>query len=165
MIVAETERLILREMKPLDAASVYELNSDPEVIKYTGDRSFRDLAEAQEFLAKYDHYKKYGFGRWAVLDKTTGGFLGWCGLKYTPEAGEHDIGFRFFKKEWNKGYATESARKCLDLGFSRFDLKWIVGRAQSENTASIHVLKKIGLTFWKNGACGERDGVIYRIEK
>ena len=44
------------------------------------------------------HYEKYDFGRWAVIDKENDAFLGWCGLKFTPELAEYDIGFRFFKK-------------------------------------------------------------------
>jgi ribosomal-protein-alanine N-acetyltransferase len=165
MFITETPRLHLREITVDDAKNAYELNLDPEVIKYTGDGPFSSIEDARDFLSKYDHYKKYGFGRWAVINKTDNDFLGWCGLKYTEEKNEFDVGFRFFKKHWNKGYATESAKACIDLGFNKFNMDRIVGRAMKENTASINVLKKIGLTFWKNDTCGGEDGVIYLIGK
>ncbi len=33
-----------------------------------------------------------------------------------------------------------------------------------ENLASIKVLQKIGLQYWKDGECGNEDDVIYKIE-
>ncbi|MCE3229649.1 MAG: GCN5-related N-acetyltransferase, partial [Bacteroidetes bacterium] len=152
-MITETKRLMLREITTNDAEQAYLLNLDPEVIRYTGDEAFKTIDEARSFLEKYDSYKKYGYGRWGVIDKSNNEFLGWCGLKYSPESNEHDIGFRFFKKHWNKGYATEAALACLDLGFNKFNMPFIVGRAAKENTASIHVLKKIGLTYLKDEMC------------
>ena len=49
---------------------------------------------ALTFATTYTHYRDYGYGRWAVLHRPTGGFLGWCGLKYHPETRETDLGFR-----------------------------------------------------------------------
>jgi [ribosomal protein S5]-alanine N-acetyltransferase len=163
VIILETKRLYLREMTPDDAQKAFLLNLDPDVIKYTGDRPFESVQHAKEFLTAYDHYKKYGFGRWAVIHKETDELLGWCGLKYTEADDEHDVGFRFFKKHWNKGYATESAKACVNIGFQKFKLKEIVGRAMKENEASIRVLEKTGLSFWKESECGGEPGVIYRI--
>lgn len=163
MIIAETERLILREMMASDAEKAYRLNLDPEVIKYTGDAPFPSIEEARIFLANYSSYKKYGFGRWAVEDKVSGEFLGWCGLKYLEDENTHDIGFRFLKKHWGKGFATESARVCLDLGFTRFKIPEIIGRAAKENTASINVLQKLGLKYLRDGDCHGDSAVIYII--
>lgn len=163
-IVLETERLFLREHTIDDAEYAYNLNLDPEVIKYTGDESFESIDEAQKFLLSYNHYKKYGFGRWAVINKVTQEYLGWCGLKYTPELDEYDIGYRLFKKHWNKGYASEAAIACLKIGFNKFGMKTIVGRAMKENNASIKVLQKIGLTYCEVRSCGDKDNVVYKIE-
>lgn len=163
-IILETERLFLREISVEDAENAYLLNIDPDVIKYTGDGPFESVEEAGIFLKNYDHYKKYGFGRWGVILKNNNEFLGWCGLKYTPEDDEYDVGFRFFKKHWNKGYATESATACLEIGNNKFGMKTIVGRAMKENTASIRVLNKIGLTYYKDSTCGGEESVIYKIE-
>ncbi len=143
-MIAQTSRLYLRDLTPQDAENFYHLNLDPEVIQYTGDAAFNSIEEAKTFLENYDHYEKYGFGRWAVIRLSDKAFLGWCGLKYAPELDEVDLGFRFFKKYWNQGFATEAATLCLELGFKQFRLKRIVGRAMSENLASIRVLAKLG---------------------
>ena len=156
----ETERLYLREITPADAQFAYDLNLDEEVIRYTGDDAFESVEEAKEFFEKYDHYSKYGFGRWAVVRKSDDEILGWCGLKYSEEKDEFDIGFRFFRKHWNSGYATESAIACLNVGFEKFNMKTIVGRARKENFASIRVLEKLGLTHSKSY---EEDGQNWEV--
>jgi RimJ/RimL family protein N-acetyltransferase len=152
-------------MTPADGESAYLLNSDPDVIRYTGDRAFESIEQASEFLAKYDHYSKYGFGRWAVINKNTHAFVGWCGLKYTADKKEFDIGYRLHKKFWNMGFATESATPCISLGFEKFNMPSIVGRAMKQNGASIRVLEKIGLKYWKDDLCDGKDGVIYKIDR
>lgn len=162
-IIIEIEHLILREHNAGDAEKAYPLNLDPDVIKHTGDDAFASIDEARTFLINYEHYIKYGFGRWIVLDKQTHEFLGWCGLKYTPELDEFDVGYRFFKKHLNKGYATEAASACLKLGFEKFGMKTIVGRAMKKNVASIKLLEKLGLTYFEERDCGMHDGVMYKI--
>jgi RimJ/RimL family protein N-acetyltransferase len=68
-------------------------------------------------------------------------FLGWCGLKYLFETNEVDLGYRFMKKFWGKGYATEAALACIEYGFATLNLHQIVGRALPGNLASIKVLE------------------------
>lgn len=161
--VAETDRLLLIEITPNEAEFAYRLNLDPEVIKYTGDEAFDSIEEARAFLEKYDHYEKYGFGRWGVVLKETNKLIGWCGLKYTKELKEHDIGFRFFKNHWNKGYATEATIASLQIGFEKFNMTEIVGRAHGKNIGSIRVLEKSGLKFEKKIDFEGEDGVLFKI--
>ena len=162
--ILETNRLIIRELNVDDSKNCYELNLNPNVIKYTGDKAFQNVTEAQLFLKNYNDYKKNGFGRWAVINKTNKEFLGWCGLKYSKTLNETDIGFRFFEKNWNKGYATESAKACLKYGFENLKLETIVGRVMEKNLASIKVLKKIGLHFEREFIFDEHKGLLYKIE-
>lgn len=139
--VFETQRLLLRELNVSDAEPFFNLNASAEVLKYTGDKAFQSISEAETFLKNYADYERNGFGRWAVVSKDKNAFLGWCGLKLNEEKCI-DLGFRFFQKNWGKGYATESARASLELGFNHFKVEEILGRAAKDNHASIRVLKK-----------------------
>ena len=161
--IVETPRLILREMTPDDAYFFYALNQNYEVIKYTGDRPFENLATARRFLENYDQYKKYGYGRWAVILRETGEWLGWCGLKYEEEFMHTDIGYRFFQKHWGKGYATESAKASLEYGFGKLGIERIVGRAMKANVPSIRIFKKLGMTFVKDIECDCMPAVLYEV--
>ncbi|MGU3373586.1 GNAT family N-acetyltransferase [Chryseobacterium sp. M5A1_1a] len=163
--ILETDRFLLRELTVDDAMSFYELNENPKVIQYTGDRSFESVEEAMTFLQNYKDYEENGYGRWAVIDKSNNEFMGWCGLKYDSSKNETDLGFRFFEKFWNRGMATECAIACLKYGLDQLKLKKIVGRAMSENIASIKVLQKLGFTFDKEFDFDGHKGVIYTIEK
>lgn len=162
--ITTTERLCLREMTTADAEHAYLLNSDPEVVRHTGDGPFASPEAARTFLAAYPDYRIHGFGRWAVVRSTDEAWLGWCGLKRHPN-GDVDLGYRLMRRYWGQGYATEAGRACLDLGFDRFGLDLIIGRVARENTASIRVLEKLGMRYWKTDVCEhDPEALIYRID-
>ena len=106
--------------------------------------------------------KKMEYGRWACIDKSNNEYLGWCGLKLN-EQDMVDIGFRFFRKYWGKGYATESAKACLEYGFEELEIKEIIGRVAKDNIASIRVLEKLKMEYWKEDLCNNLDAIYYRI--
>ena len=150
-IFAETERLILRELIPADAEGMFEMDSDPDVHLYLGNRPVKSIRQSIaeiEFIRK--QYAENGIGRWAVIEKATGNFVGWSGLKFIKEATNnhidyYDLGYRFSKRFWGKGYATETAMAARDYGFNELKLNEIIGIADINNLGSIHVLEKVGL--------------------
>lgn len=142
----ETGRLRFREMHPGDAQAMFDLNSDPEVVRYTGDGPFESAEAARIFLENYrEVYKRVGYARWIVELKSTGEILGWSGLKFWPEKNSVDVGYRFYKKYWGNGYASESAKASIDYGFNVLKLERIVAHARKENVASLRVLEKCGM--------------------
>lgn len=147
-VIIETNRLLLRNFTEDDAHLLYELNLDPEVIKYTYD-PIKDIDHARQVLQQVilPQYALYNHGRWAVHLKPTLEFIGWCGLKYIPEKNEIDLGYRFQKNVWGKGYATEAAYACIKYGFEKLNLSRIIGRAVSANLGSLKVLEKCGLNY------------------
>jgi RimJ/RimL family protein N-acetyltransferase len=147
-IILETERLQLREFTEDDAPLLYQLNLDPDVIRYTLD-PISDVEHARKILKEViiPQYGLYNHGRWAVHLKINNEFIGWCGLKFLEELNEVDLGYRFMKKYWGNGYATESAKATLDHGFRILKLKRIVGRALPGNVDSIHVLEKCRMKY------------------
>lgn len=163
--VFETQRFFLREIHENDAESFYQLNSNPNVLKFTGDQPFLNVEEARLFLQNYQEYQKFGFGRWAIISKETQDFVGWCGLKFHPETKEVDVGFRIFEEFWNQGIATETAKASVDYGFNSLNLNEIIGRAMKDNHASVMVLKKCGLVFSKEIELDGKPAVQYVITR
>ncbi|MBL7724318.1 MAG: GNAT family N-acetyltransferase [Chitinophagaceae bacterium] len=147
-VILETERLLLRTFTTEDARLIYELNREPDVTRFTGD-PITDIVHAQQVLEQVilPQYVLYNHGRWAVHTKQALEFIGWCGLKSRPERNEIDLGYRFLKSTWGKGYATEAAFACIKYGFEKLGLKRIVGRAMPGNIASLKVLEKCGMTY------------------
>lgn len=165
MFKIETERLVLRESVVEDAPALFEMNSDPDVMRYTGDEIYQSVDEISNLIANYPDYKKYGYGRWTTIEKASGEIMGFCGLKYLEDIEDVDLGYRWKKKFWNKGYATEAGTACLKYGFRHLSLDQIVGQVYPENKASIRVLEKIGMAFWKEMHDEKESWLVYRITK
>lgn len=149
----ETKRLILRELRPEDAAGIFELDADPLVHQFLGNEPIRTMAEAAAVIGLIQaQYERFGIGRWAMIEKRSGHFIGWSGLKFMEddESGHtnyFDVGYRIIPRYWGKGYATESAKEALRYGFEQLQLSEIIGTVNELNLASKRVLEKCGLRF------------------
>ncbi len=164
-VILATARMDLTEMVPPDAPELFALNGDPEVIRYVGDGPFASVEAAQAFLASYRDYRAYGYGRWALRRREDGALLGWCGLKYHPDTGETDLGYRLHRRYWGQGYATEAGRACLDYGFWKLGLRRIVAQVMAANLASIRVLEKCGMDAVASISYEGQPGLIYSIDR
>ena len=152
----ETERLVLRDLLETDVDGIFELDSDPLVHKYLGNNPIKTKEKAIKIIQfVQQQYKERGIGRFAAIEKSSGDFIGWSGLKLNSDKKEalngkqnfYDIGYRFIPRYWGKGYATESSLATLDYGFNKLNIKTMCGAAEIENIASNKVLQKIGLKF------------------
>lgn len=149
MVLLETQRLILRRLTTDDFDDLYRMNSDRAVMKYVGDGSIRTREQMlQEMEMLISHYiRKPGLGVWAVVLKESHEFIGASGLVYYDNTAEIEVGYRFLKEHWNKGYATEAASALLTYGFETLGLKKIVSSAHIHNRASTRVMEKIGMRY------------------
>ena len=160
----ETDRLLLRMIRADDLDHLAALLSDPEVVKYVGDGKPTGREEAGRALESIiRHWQTHGFGRWAVIDKQSGEFIGFGGLRSlfgTPE-----VVYHLAKAHWGKGFATELARASLRFGFDERGHDRIVAITKPPNAASIHVMDKLGMHFEKNARYYEIDVVQYEIRR
>ena len=140
MAPIETERFTLREWNLSDAPWLYELNQNREVVHLTGDAGFDSIEAAQELIAAYLNYQRDGYGRWMVEDKNSGEALGWCGLN--KNSWGIDLGYRFFKKFWGQGVASECAEATVKWA-RKMGLPRLIGRTLTGNPASARVLEKL----------------------
>jgi ribosomal-protein-alanine N-acetyltransferase len=152
-IFAETERLILREILSIDADAFFEMDSDPEVHQYLGNNPVKNIQEIKKVINFIrQQYNDYGIGRWAVIEKSSGEFVGWSGLKFIESpvnnhVNFHDVGYRLLRRHWGKGFATESAKAALNYGFTKMNLEEIFATAMNTNLKSKNALLKCGLKF------------------
>jgi RimJ/RimL family protein N-acetyltransferase len=152
-VFLETERLILRRFTMDDVDNLVELDSDPDVMHYItgGKPTPREQIETDflpHFLAYYERGERYGF--WAVVEKTSGDFIGW--FHFRPPHGSTDpdiaeLGYRFRKVAWGKGYATEGSRALIAKGFKELGVKRVTAYTFEKHDASQRVMEKAGLSF------------------
>lgn len=163
----ETERLLIRPFTLDDIDAAYAMNLDAEVNKYTGDGGIVSREEMERRIKEdvLGDYKKYGFGRLAVALKGENSFIGFTGLKYLADRKEVDLGYRFMKKYWGRGIATESARASIKLGFEVLGLERLVAMVLPENRASIKVLEKLNFTFKEEFEEEQERIKLYTLKK
>jgi RimJ/RimL family protein N-acetyltransferase len=151
-VILETHRLALRQFTEDDADNLFELNSDPAVMRYLSGGKPTPREEIRDRIIPF-HLAAYGrldrLGTWAAESAATGEFLGWFHLR--PGPGEDitntELGYRLRRSAWNKGYATEGAHALIGMGFTDLGLERVFGHTMAVNAASRHVMEKCGLTL------------------
>ncbi len=146
----ETERLVLRRFIEADVDHLVALDSDPEVMRFlTGGAPTPRAVIESEILPRFlRYYQRFaGLGYWAVIEKTTGAFLGWFSLA-PPEDGSPDdveLGYRLHRSTWGQGYATEGALALIHQGFTELGLQRVHATTYQDNLASRRVMEKVGM--------------------
>ncbi|MBK7041593.1 MAG: GNAT family N-acetyltransferase [Bacteroidetes bacterium] len=143
-----SERLGFRNWLLSDIDKMHKINADEKVMEFFPNIPTREQTE--EFIKRMKkQYKNKGFCYFAVDKLDDNEFLGFIGLSeqnyeadFTPCI---DIGWRIKSSEWNKGLASEGAKKCLDYALNNLKLKKIYSIAPKINTKSEHIMIKIGL--------------------
>ena len=171
-VFLETERLVLRRFTGADADDLFELDGDPEVMRFLtgGKPTPREVILAEtlpRFLRSYGRFG--GLGYWAAVEKSSGEFLGWFAL-HPSEGGDPDeveLGYRLRRPAWGKGYATEGSRALIHKGFTELGVRRVVAETMAVNAASRRVMEKAGLaherTFhqeWPEPIAGAEQGEV-----
>jgi RimJ/RimL family protein N-acetyltransferase len=149
--VIDTGRLILRRFTLDDLTPFYQLCSRPEIIRYAQSVPLASLEDARAMMlaAPFHDYETYGYGRFACVWKESGDVIGFSGVKYVPEIGETELGYRFMPEFWGMGLATEAGRASIEFAGSDLGLRRLVAMVHPENHASANVLIKLGFAVEK----------------
>jgi len=167
----ETPRLILRELVATDDKGMFELDSNAEVLKYLYTEPQTKIEQSRDVIAFIrKQYMENGIGRWAVIEKQSGDFIGWAGLKLVTQTinnrtNYYDVGYRLIPRYWGRGYATELCRASVDYGFNVLKLDLVCATASMHNLASRKVLEKTGLKFIEEFLYDNHHEAWYEIRR
>jgi len=145
----ETARLRLRQWRESDLAPFFELARDPQVMEFLLPLPTRADSDA---MVERIHalIAANGWGFWAVEHRESGAFMGFTGLNSPladlPFSPCVEIGWRYARKAWGKGLATEAARACLQVAFEQLALAEVVSFTAVHNVRSRAVMERIGMT-------------------
>jgi RimJ/RimL family protein N-acetyltransferase len=164
--MVESERLIFREFTLDDLPELIEQRSDPDVAKFLGGTKLQNPEALAKRIRFYmSCYKTHGFGMSAMLWRPTGEMIGSAGLQPLDGTDEIEVGYSMVKEYWGKGIGTEAARAWMDHGFRNHGLDRIVAVAHTENTASRHIMEKLGMTYEKSEFHYDAECAFYAISK
>jgi|SRR5215467_15148121 len=151
-VFLETERMVLRRFTADDVDHLFDLDSDPAVMRFLtgGIPTPREVIQNEilpGFLRSYESFR--GLGIWAAIEKESGEFLGW--FSFRPKDADHptdvSLGYRLRQDVWGKGYATEGARALIRKGFTELSVQRVFATTYQDNLASRRVMEKAGLTL------------------
>jgi RimJ/RimL family protein N-acetyltransferase len=144
----KSERLGFRSWEPSDIDKMAEINADEQVMEFFPCVASKD--QTIQFIERMNRqFEIEGFCYFAVDKLENNELIGFIGLSkqtynadFTPCT---DVGWRIKSSEWNKGLATEGARRCLDYALNTLKIEKVYSIAPRVNTRSEHVMIKIGM--------------------
>ncbi len=140
-----TERLTIRPFTLDDVAAIHDaLYSDATAMRFIGGP--HTYERTRQGIAGYiEHQRTAGYSFWAVEENASGQLIGEAGLYPMNGTGpDIELGYALGTPWWGKGYATEAGGAILSAAFEHLDVPRIVAVAKEQNTASLHVLEKLG---------------------
>src|SRR5215203_5641625 len=94
----ETDRLFLRKFNESDIDAVFAMRSDADVMRFIREPQ-TDRPEAESWVNLVSsRWGKEKFGFCAVIEKSSGQFIGWCGLWRLKETDEVEVGYALIKE-------------------------------------------------------------------
>ncbi|CAI9686604.1 GNAT family N-acetyltransferase [Elizabethkingia anophelis] len=164
-----TEQLILTEPNQDDFGRYFNINADPQNNLYNPGGPMKYEAAISNFENIIRHWQEHKFGVWSIAEKKNPkNVIGFGGLNYKKYANHLrlNLGYRFDKDFWGKGYATELAIMAIKFGFNELDKNEIYALVRPSNLSSIRVLEKSGLELFSelNDVENEVNSLVFRIE-
>lgn len=141
----KTERLLLRTMRPQDAAAYYACRSLPAVRRYQGCPA--SLAEARRRMKTCAALKPNTPRTWyqfAIIEKADGAYAGDIAVHFT-DGRQAELAYTVAPKFQRRGYATEAAGAVLAWLFGKLRLHRVSCSADPRNKASLGVMRRLGM--------------------
>ena len=154
--ILHTARLTLRPLAQGDAAALFAIFSDPEVVRYWSRGVWTDMAQAEEMLASAaEGYADGSALRYGIAVTATSELVGVANLfAFNRDSRRCDLGYVLGSRHWNKGYVSEALVPVLDHAFGALDMNRIEADIDPRNIGSQRVLEK--LAFQREGYMPER---------
>ncbi|NRD75585.1 GNAT family N-acetyltransferase [Shewanella sp. VB17] len=176
MYLTATSRLSFRLLTAEDAELFFELDQDPDVMRYlTGGKLTSRADIADIFIPSMEAYRNEskGWGLWGVFLSNNTEFIGWVLVRPMaffsdkPEFDNLELGWRFKQSSWGKGFASEATQHIKEQLSEDSAINAFSATALADNLASISVMKNLGMSHIKNyrhhAEAGDVEAVYYQV--
>ena len=143
-----SKRLGFRLIEDTDFDALKELDMDPEVRAHFPEGVLTPELIKERISRNKASFRDNGFGDFAVVDLENGQFTGRAGFA-RMEGGDIEAGYLFLKRYWGRGLAQESLQALLIWAGENLDVPRIVAYAPRQHAASLKVMRKSGMRYFK----------------
>jgi RimJ/RimL family protein N-acetyltransferase len=163
-----TERLFGRRPEPGDLEDYVRIFTDPRVDEDLWPADLRTSDKVAAILeGSIEHWDRWEFGPWTVLERDSERIVGRVGLEYTTKFGHPEVELEWFidPGAWGRGYATEMAQEAVRAAFTTLGLDELISYTTPDNTASRAVMEKLGMTYERDVENAGMPHVLYRLAR
>jgi RimJ/RimL family protein N-acetyltransferase len=141
-----SERLRYQPVELYDLDAFHCLVQDEHVRRYLMDGNVFPREWTEERIHDSRRlFERRGVGIWLAHEKTTSDLVGFCGFLEIPSVHpEPQLVYAMFERFTGNGYATEMARASIAQARTQPGFAQIIAAVDEVNTASVHVLRKLG---------------------
>ncbi len=151
-----TPRLALRLISDEDVEAIFEVFSDPEVMRYWSTPPLAGRAEAVELVNEiHESFARQVMLKWGVARRADNYLIGTMTL-YNLDFDNRraEVGYALGRTHWGQGYMHEALQALLAFAFETLDLRRLEADVDPRNHASIQTLERLG--FQREGFLRER---------
>ncbi len=158
-----TPRLDLRAPELRDAAHLFEVFREPEVMRYWSSPPMQSVADGEALVTRNQGYNADGTGYgWVIERREDARVIGTLSLFHFSEQNDRaEIGYALGRAEWGKGYMNEALTALIEFAFGAMDLRRLEADTDPRNAPSIRALERLG--FLREGLLRERWIVVGEV--
>jgi RimJ/RimL family protein N-acetyltransferase len=165
----ETERLEFRLLNESDFETWLPLFDNKDVARFLALDETKSKQELCEFWFEkaFNRYKNDLGGMNVLIEKSTGNFIGQCGLLVQEIDGETrlEVGYSMLPKYWGRGFASEAAIKCKEFAFEYNFADSIISVIHPDNIGSRKVAIRNGMSLKKQTEFHGMPAQIFEVLK
>ena len=158
-----TSRLILRPFSRDDEDAAFGFFGDRDVMRFSLNGPHLSRKPTEDFiLTNINRQCRSGFSIWAVVEQSSGGVIGMCGLaEFSHGVPGIELAYRLRRDKWGQGYASEAAEGAVAHAFAALRLERLIGAVEPANVASVRVLEKSGFQRMSRQTIAGKDALLF----
>ncbi|MGV6846304.1 MAG: GNAT family N-acetyltransferase [Lutibacter sp.] len=137
-----TKRLTLTHLKDSDLKLLFEIRSNPKVLKFVEKDADKNYSDTKKFIETINSgIKQNKWYYWGIYLKRSHQLIGTiCLWNFNQSKSKAEIGFELHPSFWKKGYLSESIIPVLQFGFNQLNLNKILAFTHKNNSNAINLL-------------------------
>lgn len=158
-LIAETKRIVIRELCENDIDEVIKISREEHILKFVEDGRVDEKEQKEKLLAYIDNiYRFYDYGIWGIFDKADGSLIGLISIDLLNDTDEarYETGFFIRRERLGQGFAKEALEMVINYAKNKLSASELIAVTDYENMPARSLLEKCGFTV-----AGRNDKMIY----